>query len=194
MKEIIGIIAVALTFIAYVPYFRDILKGITRPHIYSWFLWSLLTVLLVFLQIEGGAGPAVWVTIGAGLMSIGVVLLSFKNGKKDITKSDTVVAILSLAAIGFWLIVEQPVVSITLVIIADLLAFIPTVRKSYNHPYAETLSLYVTNALRFMLALFAVEQHTYLSTSWIVAWVVGNLLLSILLIVRRKQLKNNGKI
>jgi len=193
MKEIISGIAVVLTFIAYVPYYRDILKGKTHPHIYSWSLWGLLTILLVALQIKGGAGPATWVTAAAGLLCIGVVLLSLKNGKKDITTSDTVVAILSLLAIGFWLIADQPVISISLVIIADILAFIPTVRKSYHQPYSETLSLYVTNAIRFALALLAVEHYTYLSTSWIVAWIIGNMLLSILLVVRRKQLKKLGE-
>jgi hypothetical protein len=187
MKEIIGGTAVILTFIAYVPYYRDILKGIARPHIYSWSLWGLLTILIVALQIEGGAGSATWVTGAAGLLCIGVVLLSLKNGKRDITTSDTIVAILSLLAIIFWLIAQQPIISITLVIIADLLAFIPTIRKSYYHPYTETLSLYVTNALRFGLALFAVEQYTYLSSSWIVAWIIGNVSLSALLIIRRKQ-------
>ncbi len=192
MKEIIGIIAVILTFLAYIPYYRDIFKGKTRPHIYSWALWGLLTVLLVALQIKGGAGPATWVTAAAGLLCIGVVFLSLKNGKRDITKLDTAVAILSLAAIFFWLIVDQPIASIVLVIVADMLAFIPTVRKSYNHPYSETLSLYVTNALRFGLALLAVEQYTFLSVSWIAAWIVGNVLLSVLLIVRRAQVKLKG--
>ncbi len=111
MKEIIGIIAVILTFVAYIPYYRDILKGKTRPHIYSWSLWGLLTILLVALQIKGGAGPATWVTAAAGLLCIGVVFLSLKNGKKDITTSDTIVAILALLAIVFWLIVHQPVIS-----------------------------------------------------------------------------------
>ncbi len=187
MKEIIGGIAVFLTFVAYIPYYRDILKNKTRPHIYSWSLWGLLTILLVALQIKGGAGPATWITAAAGLLCIGVVLLSLRNGKRDITTSDTIVAILSLLAIGFWLIADQPEVSISLVILADMLAFIPTIRKSYHDPYSETLSLYITNAIRFGLALFAIEHYNYLSTSWIVAWVIGNVLLSILLIVRRKK-------
>ncbi len=189
-KEIIGVIATVLTFVAYIPYYRDILRGKTRPHVYTWSLWGLLTILLVALQIKGGAGPATWVTAAAGILCMGVVLLSLKNGKKDITMSDTVVGVLSLAAICFWLIVDQPVVSITLVIIADILAFIPTVRKSYYQPYTETLSLYITNAFRFGLALFAVKQYNYLSSSWIVAWIVGNIALSIIIIVRRKQAKN----
>ena len=189
MKEVVATVAVLLTFVAYLPYYRDIRKGKTHPHIYSWSLWGLLTILLVALQIQGGAGSAAWVTAAAGVLCLGVVVLGFKNGKKYITASDTVVAVLSLIAICFWLIADQPTVSVTLVIIADMLAFIPTVRKSYYHPYTETVSLYVTNALRFTLALFAVERYTYLSTSWIIAWVIGNTALSILLIIRRRQLK-----
>lgn len=189
MKEVISTIAVCLTFIAYVPYYRDILKGKTHPHVYSWSLWGLLTVLLVALQIEGGAGPATWVTAAAGLLCIGVVFLGLRNGKRDITTSDTVVAILSLIAIGFWLIADQPVISIILVIIADGLAFIPTIRKSWHKPYSETLSLYVTNAVRFFLALAAVETYTFLAVSWIAFWATGNALFSIMLAIRRKQVK-----
>ncbi len=95
MKEIISSTAIILTFVSYIPYYRDILKGKTQPHLYSWSLWGLLTILLVALQIRGGAGPATWVTAAAGLLCLGVVLLSLKNGKKDITTSDTITAILA---------------------------------------------------------------------------------------------------
>lgn len=189
MKQVIGAIAVVLTFVAYIPYYRDILKGKTRPHIYSWSLWGLLTILIVALQIKGGAGAATWVTSAAGLLCLGVVALSFKNGQRDITYSDTITAVLSLIAIGFWLIAKQPIISIFLVVAADMLAFFPTVRKSWSEPYTETLSLYITNALRFALALFAVEHYTILSTLWIAAWATGNALFSIMLIIRRKYLK-----
>jgi hypothetical protein len=188
-KQILSVIAVVLTFIAYVPYYRDILRHKTHPHVYSWSLWGLLTVLIVALQIKGGAGPATYVTAAAGVMCMGVVFLSFKHGKRDITKSDTMVAILSLIAMGFWLVANQPVVSIILVVIADMLAFVPTVRKSWNKPHTETLSLYVTNTLRFSLALIAVKQYTILSSLWLAAWVVGNGLFSVLLVARRKKVK-----
>ena len=187
MKQILGIIATILTFLAYIPYYRDILRGKTHPHVYSWGLWGLLTVLIVALQLKGGAGPAIWVTAAAGLLCIGVVILSLKRGKKDITTSDTITAILSLIAIGFWLIADQPVLSIILVVIADLLAFVPTVRKSWNKPYTETLSLYVTNGFRFSLAILAVENYTILSTLWVAAWALANILFAVMLVVRRKQ-------
>ncbi len=188
MKQLISGIAVFLTFAAYIPYYRDILSGKTQPHLYSWALWSLLTILLVALQIVGGAGAASWVTIAAGILCIGVVVLSYTSSKKDITSSDTIVAILSLLAMCFWLIAKQPIISILLVILADGLAFIPTIRKSWINPYSETLSLYATNALRFFLALAAVEKYTFLSTSWIIFWAMGNALFSLMLVIRRKQI------
>lgn len=186
MKEALSIFAVILTFVAYIPYYRDILKGKTHPHIYTWSLWGLLTVLIVALQFIGGAGPSVWITAAAGVMCLGVIVLGFKNGKRYITKMDTVIAILALAAIIAWLIIDQPVISLWLVIIADLLAFIPTIRKAWKSPYTETLSLYVTNAIRFIIALFALETFTFLSAGWIIAWILGNVVFVAIVMARRK--------
>jgi len=188
MKEIIGIIAVVLTFLSYIPYFRDIIKHKTHPHLYTWGLWGLLTVLIFALQISDNAGPGAYVTLFAGLMCLIVILLSLKYGKRDITLSDTVVAILALLAIGLWLIADQPVLSIILVTIADMLAFIPTVRKSWDKPHSETLSLYVTNTLRFTLILFALDNYSILTALWVVAWIAANFLFSMILVIRRRQL------
>ncbi len=191
IKQIVAGVAAILTFVAYIPYYRDIIHGKTHPHIYSWSLWGILGVLLVALQIHGGAGPATWVTLAATLMCFGIVILSIKDGKKDITTSDTVIALLSLLAIVAWLIAKQPILSMVLVILADTLAFIPTIRKSYERPYSETLSLYVTNTFRFILALLAVNNYTFLSVSWIVAWVIFNGSFASMLIVRRAQIKSS---
>jgi hypothetical protein len=188
IKQALSVIAVVLTFLAYIPYYRDIVRGKTHPHIYSWALWALLTVLIVALQIKGNAGSAIYVTASAGLLCIGVIVLGLKHGKRDITTSDTIVAILGLIAIGFWLIIGQPIISIVLVVIADLLAFVPTVRKSWHKPYSETLSLYATNTLRFTLALLAVKEYTILSSLWLAVWVLANGLFSVMLVIRRKQI------
>ncbi len=189
MKELISAIAVVMTFAAYIPYYRDILKGKTHPHIYSWSLWGLLTVLIVALQIKGGAGPSTFITAAAGLLCIGVIILGLKHGKRDITTSDTIVALLALVAITFWLVVDQPLIAIILAVTADLLAFIPTVRKSWNKPHSETLSMYVTNTIRFMMAVIALENFTLLAALWPVAWAVGNGLFSVMLVIRRRQVK-----
>lgn len=188
LKHTVAVLAAILTFVTYIPYYRDILRGKTHPHFYTWFLWTLLSALLVALQIKGDAGAAVLVSGAAVLLCIGVVLLSLRKGTKDITKLDSYVALLGLIAIIFWLVIDQPIVSAILLIVADLLAFIPTIRKSWNKPHSETLSLYVTNTLRFSMALFAVKEYSFLSASWIVVWILANALFALMLIIRRKQL------
>jgi hypothetical protein len=187
MKEIFSSIAIVLAFIAYIPYYRDILRGKTHPHVYTWILWTLVTMLLIALQIKGGAGPAMWVTVAGGLFCAGIVILSLKRGKKNITRMDTIVALLALIATGFWWFANQPVISAALLILSDALAFTPTIRKSWIDPYSETLSMYATNAVRFGLTFTAIETYTFLSASWIVFWLLGNTLFSLMLVVRRKQ-------
>lgn len=187
LKSAVSVIAIVLSILAYIPYYRDIIRGKTHPHIYSWSLWCLLTILIFALSLKGGAGSAAYVTATVGLLCIGVIFLGLKHGKRDITWSDKAVSVLALLAIVFWLIVDQPVVSIILAVLADLLAFIPTVRKSWNKPYTETLSMYVTNTLRFGLVLFAVKEYTILSALWPITWIIGNGLFSAMLFMRRKS-------
>lgn len=54
MKEFISTIAVILTFVGYAPYIKDTLKGKTKPHVYTWFIWGLVTLIAYGLQVTGG--------------------------------------------------------------------------------------------------------------------------------------------
>lgn len=187
MKEVIGAIAVLLVFIGYIPYIRDILRGKTHPHIYSWFLWGLLTLVIFGLQITHHGGPGAFVTLAAGIPCLIVLFLGFKVGKKDITLSDKVVLVLTLLAIVFWLFAKRPLLSIVIAVFADILAFVPTVRKSWNKPHSETLSLYQMNTVRFGLAFLALNEYTLIAALWPVTWMIANGLFATMLIVRRKQ-------
>jgi len=90
-KVILGVVAVLLTFSAYVPYIKDILKGKTRPHLFSWFLWGFVTLIVFALQVKGNAGVGSLVTLSAAIMCVVVFILGlFKQSTKYITKMDIV--------------------------------------------------------------------------------------------------------
>ena len=76
-KVVIGIIAVLLTFIGYVPYIRDLVKDKIQPHIYSWFIWGIMTSIVFALQISDQAGPGAFVTLAAAISVVVVFTLSF---------------------------------------------------------------------------------------------------------------------
>ncbi len=191
MKELVGVIAVALTFVGYVPYVRDTIRGKTRPHIYSWFLWGFITAIAFGVQVSGHAGPGSLVTIAAALVCFIIAGLGLRAGKKDIAKTDTIFFVAGLAAIGIWLVAKQPVFSVILLSAIDMLGFIPTIRKSWHHPYSETQFTYELNTFRFALALLALDRYTIVTALYPVTWISANGLFSVLLIVRRKNAPNH---
>lgn len=188
IKNGIGTIAVLLVFVGYIPYFQDIFKGKTIPHVYSWFLWGFVTTIAFALQISDNAGSGAFVTLAAAGMCGIVILLSFlKKNKRDITLSDTIFLCLGFVSLGLWLFAKQPVISAVLTTTTDLLGFAPTVRKSWNKPFSETLSLYILNTLRFGLAVIALNHYSVITTLYPVCWLLGNGVFAIILMIRRKQ-------
>lgn len=186
-KTILSIIAILLTFIGYMPYIRDTLRKKTTPHIYTWFIWGLVTTIAYGLQVSAGAGVGSWVTLAIAIICFFIFALGMRNGKKDIAKSDTVFFILSFIALFLWLILSKPVLSVILVSSIDMLGFVPTIRKSWNKPYSETLFSYELNFFRHGLSVLALQQYSIVTWLYPVTWVVANGLFSIMLIIRRKQ-------
>lgn len=186
MKELLSIIASALVFVSYAPYLRDIVKGKTKPHVYSWMNSVIVVGLLAALQLSEGAGWAWVVTLSAGLASLAIVVLSWKNGFKYITRVDTVLFGLSLITLGLWLIADQPALAATLLIAAEILGFIPTIRKAWHAPYEETLFTWSLNAIRHSLAIFALASFNYTTAIFPVVWAALNYLFAAMLILRRR--------
>jgi hypothetical protein len=188
-KILISLIAVALSLVAYVPYLKDTFTGKTTPHIYTWFIWGFVTAIAYALQVSGGAGAGSWVTLGAVIIAFVIFACGLRNGKKDITKSDTLFFILALIALLFWLLAKQPIISVILVTVIDLFGFAPTIRKSWNKPYSETLFTYQLNAFRHGLSVLALQKYSILTWLYPISWALTNLIFSIILIVRRRQVK-----
>lgn len=188
MKNVCGTIAVLLVFVGYIPYFRDILKGKTVPHIYSWFLWGFVTAIVFALQIGDNAGVGAYVTLAVTFMCGGVILLSLlKKNKRDITFSDTIFLFLGFISLCMWLFAKQPLISAILATITDLLGFVPTIRKSWHQPFSETLSLYGLNTLRFGLAIIALEHYSVITALYPISWLFANGLFALMLLLQRKR-------
>lgn len=192
MKDFVGIVAVLLTFVGYAPYIRDTIRGRTRPHVYTWFIWGLVTLIAFALQVSDGAGIGALVTLAAGITCLGICALGFIVVKKDtsIDWVDTACFVLALVALSMWPFANQAVAAIIVVSFADMLGFIPTIRKSWNKPYQETLFSYEMNTLRFALGLYALEHYSLITVLYPLTWLIANGLFSVFLIVRRQQLKN----
>jgi hypothetical protein len=189
IKMFVGIITVILGIIAFVPYLRDTLQGKTLPHLYTWFAWGINSLTAFALQAIHGAGAGAWVTLTASLMAFLIFALSFKNGVKNITKVDTFFFVVAILSLFLWLVADEPVLSAILLVSAGFFAFIPTLRKSWNMPYSETLSTYAINAFRHGLSFIALTNYTFLTIFFPISWGIMNFIFVIILLLRRRVSK-----
>lgn len=102
-KQVFGAIALGLTFAAFYPYIRGILREETRPHVFSWVIWALGTVVVFFAQLSDGAGIGAWPIGVSGVITMGVAILAWmKAGDTTIVKMDWVFLGLALSALPLW--------------------------------------------------------------------------------------------
>ena len=185
-KAVLGILAAVISFIAYIPYLRDVFKHKTKPHFFTWFVWSFIVGLAFFAQIKEGAGYGAWVTGVTAVICMSIAILSFSYGEKNIRKIDWLYFLLALIGLWGWRVTNNPLVAVIMVIIADALAFAPTLHKGYHKPYEDTLSTWILNSLKFMIALVALESYTLTTYLYPASLIITNGAMAIILLVRRK--------
>lgn len=184
----IGFLAAGLAVYAYVPYFIGIAKGKTRPHVFTWLLWSMLTGIGGAAQVAAGGGAGTWVILTSSVMCFFVFLFALKRGERNITRSDWASFIAALMALPLWYFTKDPLWSVLLVIAIDAMAFYPTFRKSWNKPHEEVVQSYLLSGIKFALGVIALEQLS-LTTALYPAYLTGiNFFFVAVLMWRRKVL------
>lgn len=188
-KVAIACVSIIMTIVGYSFYFRDIFRGKTKPHAYSWLVWAVLTAIAFAGQLHDNGGPGAWVTAVTAAISFVIFGLAITKGEKDITRSDKLSLASAGAALAIWFLTSDPLISIIIITVVDFLGFLPTIRKSYMKPYEETLIHYVFAGLKFALAIVALENYTIVTWLYPASLVLANLLFVVMLVIRRKAVE-----
>lgn len=187
LKILISIFAVVLSILGYIPYIYDILKKKTKPHSFTWFIWTLAGAIAYGIQVVGGAGVGSWSLLTASLLCGFVFLLSLHSGDKDIAPSDFIFLGLSLFSLFLWVVAKQPLWSVILITAVEIFGFIPTVRKSWNKPHSETIFTYALSVFRHALSILSLQNINPLTALYPAVWTVTNTLFTATLLLRRKK-------
>ena len=187
-KIVLGILATIVGLIGYIPYFRDIFRGKTKPHVFSWFAWSLLGGIDFVAQAVKGGGAGSWVTGFTAAVCFCVAILALTRGEKDITKTDWLCFVAALIGIVLWVTTQNPLLAVVIVTITDAVAFIPTYRKSYYKPHEETLVEYGLAATKWVIGLAALQSLTVTTWLYPASLVLTNGAFVVMTALRRKTL------
>ena len=173
IKLVAATLATTISLITYIPYLIDMFKGKNRPHLYTWVSIFLVTSVVAYIQLVGGAGiGAIPTILGAGVDAV-ILFFCFKFGTQDVVLMDKVcLAITVLGVIVYAIFNSRPVFPLAVVTAAEIISFIPTFRKTRNDPYSESLPSYYFLIAKLSLILIALQEYNLLTVSYSAVWLV----------------------
>lgn len=186
MKEMMVFVAVILAMIGNVPYLRDVITNKIQPHPYTWLVWSIVSAVTFFGQVVKGGGIGSIPTGVAEAFTIIIFFFSLRYGFRDIAKRDTYFLIAALLGLIPWAMTSDPTLSVITVVSIDVVAFIPTLRKTWHQPKSETLTVYAMNVLRHILTLFSLDAYNIATTLHSITMIVTNSVMTMFIVVPKK--------
>lgn len=158
IHESIGIFAGIIGFLSFFSYTYSILKGKTRPHRLSWWTWTALSVVIWISYYEGGARTTLWVPLSETIGPFIVAILSIKYGQKEWGILDVRCLLGILITLLLWWIFNSPFIALVCALCVDLIAAIPTIKKSFFDPAGEDRLAWILFTVANFLNIFAAEK------------------------------------
>jgi hypothetical protein len=186
--NIAGVVAVVCTLAANAIYIRDTLRGKTRPHLFTWLVWAIVSGVAAVLAFVGGAFVSAAILGNAGFWCFVTSLLALRYGERDITQSDWAMFLSALAIIPCWAITKEPLVAAVLASAIDIFGYGPTFRKAWHKPQEENLKAFSIDSVLWTFSLFAVSPYTLATGLYPTVIFLMNAALVLMLILRRRAL------
>lgn len=177
------ILGALIQFFGSASYLVDTLKGKVKPNKVTWFLWALAPLIAFTAQIKQGVGVQALTTFIVGFVPLIIFIASFRNKKAEwkITRLDTVCGGLSVFGLLLWYVTQVGNVAIFFSLMADTLAAIPTLVKSYRYPETENDSVFLFGSINAAIGLLAISTWTFEYYGFAVYLLIINILFVLLI-------------
>lgn len=175
LKPIFAVLASVLAVGCMIPYIADIFRRKTTPHSYSWLVWSLLQLTAVLAMLRAGAGIGAFSMGASATLNSFTFLLSLHFGTKNITAFDKCCLAGALSALLVYFLLHNALLSVIVIALTDLVAFLPTFRKSYEEPQSETPSMYFFAGISCVFALLALSDFNLATSLYLFVILVTNI-------------------
>lgn len=175
-------------------YLYETIGGKAQPNRVTWLLWGIFPMVIFVAQRAQGVESVSWASFAAGFTPLLVVVASFFN-KKAYWKSeprDYYLMAAAIVGIMLWAITHQPNLALLFSLLADVLASIPTLIKTYRHPHSESWIAYAVSALGFGISLLSVQTYRFENTPFVAYVFLLNGSLALMASRSRKREQSPG--
>lgn len=176
IPEYFAIIGAVIVSLGGLYYLYDTIRGRSKPNRITWFLWGLFPMIMFIAQRAQGVEGVSWLSFAAGFTPFLVLLASFMNKQAywQTRARDYYLMAAAVLGIVLWMVTDNPNVALLFALAADILASLPTLIKSYQHPETESWVAYAINTLGAALGVLALQSFTLESTAFIFYFFLSN--------------------
>lgn len=144
-------------------YLIDTFKGKAKPNKVSWALWALAPMIAFGAEISQGVDLQSLMTFMVGFGPLLVFIASFVNKKAywKLHKLDLVCGGLSILGLFLWMITQVGNIAIFFSILADGLASVPTITKSWRFPQTESSTIFLMSGINATITLLTINVWNF---------------------------------
>jgi hypothetical protein len=177
-------LAAALSIVGAYGYIRDTLRGDTSPNRVTWSLWGVEGVLAFFVELQQHVGLAALMTLMLGLVPCAVVVASFGNLRAvwRLGAFDYLCGAVAIGGLVFWAFVNEPTVALISFVLADQMAALPTIRKSWLAPGTESPRLFFLGSTNCAITLLTLTKLTTAAALFPGCILVADLIVGLLIV------------
>lgn len=187
MYEIVGKIAGVISLVAFVPYIVAILRGKTKPNRATWWIWTIVGIMLGASYYFSGANNTLWVPISYIIGPLAIAILSIKYGEGGWNRFDRYCLLGAMTSAILWWLFDSPFIALLINLFIDFLGALPTIKKVYKKPETEDRTAWVLFFLGNVVNLFAIETWVFTIAVYPVYMFCGNGIITTLVLLRRRK-------
>lgn len=158
MQLFFGTTSLILNVVGYVPYIRDILRGIVKPQRVTWGIWTILVGVTAVNQILNDGGWSSLFIVSTAILVAITFALSIKYGVGGASRIDRLCLLLAGALLVYWMVSQDTRYSTLVAVGIDAIGAIPTLIKTYRHPETETYIQWTLAGIAGVFAMAAVTR------------------------------------
>lgn len=171
---------------SYAPYIVSILKGIAKPHVYTWGIWTVTQSIAAAGVWSGHGGwTAIGLAVGCILLAL-ITVLAAIYGTRDITLFDTLLLVMAFFGVALYFATSNPLYSVLVASFVDMIGYIPTLRKTWHAPATEPPVMWLLWVLSTALALLGLQSYNLLTVPWLAVACGMNSITLIVIVYRGK--------
>lgn len=195
IRDIASYLGPFLEMAASILYVMATARGRVKPNRVSFAMFSFASFVAFAIQLSDGYQASSLLTLAAASGPLAILVVSFFkiDAYWKLTKFDFVCGALSVGALLAWLALRNSKLGITLAISCDMLATLPTLRKSWLAPDSEAAWLWWLSALAGAITAASVNPFTFVAAIFAIYLVLANGSIAVVTQVRKQPTVRSAK-